>query len=171
MGHAIYDPGQEDRPAWNAYAARLMLSPGGVQIYYGDEVARSLVVAGTKGDATLRSAFDWSATSRNSELLGHWRRLGQFRRKHPAVGAGRHAQLSVAPYVFTRTMGGKEADRVVVAMDLSGGPVRVPVGDTFTEGARVRDAYTGTETIVRAGHANLSRTSDVVLLGLSASRR
>lgn len=169
--HDDMNPLDPERRQARANATRLMLSPGGVQIYYGDEVARSLVVAGTKGDATLRSVLDWNSTSRNSELLGHWRRLGQFRKKHPAVGAGRHAQLSAAPYVFTRTIGGKEADRVVVALGLAGGPIRLPVGDTFTEGTRVRDAYTGVRTIIRDGHAKLSRTSDVVLLELSEVRR
>ena len=36
-------------------AEALLLAPGGAQIYYGDEIARSLVIPGTKGDANLRS--------------------------------------------------------------------------------------------------------------------
>jgi hypothetical protein len=31
------------------------------QVFYGDESARSLVVEGTQGDATLRSFMNWDA--------------------------------------------------------------------------------------------------------------
>ena len=158
------DPARQDA---RANATRLMLSPGGVQIYYGDEIARSLIVPGTRGDATLRSSFDWNAVQGQAALLDHWRRLGRFRQAHSAVGAGRHAELSASPYVFSRTLAG---DRVVMAMGLPGGRVQLPTGATFAEGTRLRDAYSGAEGVVSNGQVVLENAADVVLLEAVASR-
>ena len=71
---------------------RLLLAPGMAQIYYGDELARPLRVAGAQGDANLRSFMNWGDLGRDSTrmILEHWRKLGEFRREHPAVGAGLH---------------------------------------------------------------------------------
>jgi alpha-amylase len=162
--HDDMNPLDPERRDARANATRLMLSPGGVQIYYGDEVARSLVVPGTRGDATLRSAFDWGAVQRNAALLEHWRRLGRFRQAHPAVGAGRHVELSATPYVFARTLEGPRPDRIVAAIGLPGGRVDLPTGATFAEGTRVRDAYGGAEGKVSGGRVTLEHSADVVLL-------
>ena len=84
-------------------AIKLILAPGAVQIYYGDELARPLAVEGTLGDAHLRSGMNWEELKNNAErngysirsVLEHWQKLGQFRKEHPAVGAGRHEMISV----------------------------------------------------------------------------
>ena len=86
---------------------RLLLAPGGAQIYYGDETARPLRVAGAQGDANLRSFMNWRALELDSttrRILEHWRKLGEFRRDHPAVGAGAQRTLQAKPYIFTRTL-------------------------------------------------------------------
>jgi alpha-amylase len=52
------------------------------QVFYGDESARSLVVEGTQGDATLRF-MNWDAIKKilkQKKTLSHWRKLGQFRK-------------------------------------------------------------------------------------------
>ncbi len=129
---------------------RLLLSPGGAQIYYGDELARPLRVPGAEGDANLRSFMNWEdleAGGRTAEVLEHWRRLGRFRRDHPSVGAGEHRALQASPYVFSRTLAG---DRVVVAMDHDGGRP-IPVKGIFADGTRLRDAYSGRDVIVSDG--------------------
>lgn len=162
--HDDMNPLDPERRDVRANATRLMLSPGGVQIYYGDEVARPLVVPGTRGDATLRSGFDWAQVQGNAALLEHWRRLARFRQSHPAVGAGRHVELSTSPYVFARTLEGKRADRVVIAMGLPGGPVQLPTGGMFADGTRVRDAYGGATGTVRGGQVTLENSAEVVLL-------
>lgn len=155
---APYDPQRK-----NAFAAAetLLLAPGAAQIYYGDEVGRSLIVPGTKGDPTLRSVFDWSAVAAKADLLDHWRRLGRFRQAHRAIGAGVHRELSAAPYVFSRTLGD---DRVVVALDVTPGSIDIPVGDVFAEGARVRDGYSGGAATVSGGAVHLASAGRVVLL-------
>ncbi len=103
------DGGPYDRDRQDPYGAgtRLLLAPGGAQIYYGDELARPLRVAGAEGDANLRSFMNWTDLERGgttAEVLEHWRKLGTFRRAHPAVGAGEHRRLQAAPYIFSRTL-------------------------------------------------------------------
>lgn len=94
-------------------AGALLLAPGAVQIYYGDESARPLGPGGSDPQQGTRSPMNWAAQQQEpiAELLAHWRLLGQFRARHPAIGAGRHQQLSTQPYAFARTLG---ADRVVI---------------------------------------------------------
>jgi alpha-amylase len=49
---------------------------GIAQVFYGDESARSLVVEGTQGDATLRSFMNWDAIKkilRQKKTLSHWK--------------------------------------------------------------------------------------------------
>ena len=99
-----WDPRREDP---FAAGTRLLLAPGGAQIYYGDELARPLIVEGAVGDANLRSFMNWHSLERGSytlEILEHWRKLGQFRQAHPAVGAGEHQRLRAEPYIFSRTL-------------------------------------------------------------------
>ncbi len=147
---------------------KLLLAPGISQVYYGDESARSLDIEGAQGDATLRSDMNWEDVANNAstkEVLAHWQKLGLFRKNHPAVGAGVHAQLSAAPYVFSRAFTrGKYTDKVVVGLDLGKGEKSIPVGTVFANGAKVRDAYSGKTTLVSKGKVTLNTDFDVVLL-------
>ena len=95
----------------------LLLAPGGVQMYYGDETARPLIVEGAVGDANLRSNMNWSSIENpeTKEILTHWQKLGQFRQSHPAVGLGSHKMLQTEPYFFSRTY---ESDVVIIGLDL-----------------------------------------------------
>ncbi len=94
-------------------ANALLLAPGAVQIFYGDESARPFGPTGSDPFQGTRSPMNWTEQSQPeiSELLTHWRTLGQFRARHPAIGAGRHERLSTAPYAFSRIAGD---DRVIV---------------------------------------------------------
>ena len=146
---------------------RLLLAPGGAQIYYGDELARPLEVPGAEGDANLRSVMTWEdlETGNSAGVLEHWRKLGRFRRAHPAVGAGAHRTLQSTPLVFSRTLAkGDRADRVLVAMDLARGPKTIAVHDVFAEGTRLLDAYSGVTTTVQGGTVSLTTEWDLVLL-------
>jgi alpha-amylase len=148
---------------------RLLLAPGGAQVYYGDELARPLRVAGAEGDANLRSMMNWGDLERGgrtAEILRHWRKLGQFRRAHPAVGAGAHRRLQAAPYVFSRTLEATNGrvDRVVIALDQPAGAKTVPVTGVFPDGTELVDAYSGTRGTVRGGTVALTTPFPVVLL-------
>jgi alpha-amylase len=164
------DGGPYDRDRTRALDAgtRLLLAPGGAQIYYGDELARPLVVPGAVGDANLRGTMNWAGLSRGgatAEVLAHWRKLGQFRRAHPAVGAGQHRRLQAQPYVFSRTIGtDDQGDRVVVALDQPVGAKTIPVAGVFPDGTRLVDAYSGARGVVRGGAVALTTPFAVVLL-------
>ncbi|MEM1437361.1 MAG: alpha-amylase family glycosyl hydrolase [Pseudomonadota bacterium] len=162
------DPKPLDPARKNAYenAIKLMLAPGAAQIYYGDEISRSLIVEGTRGDATLRSFMNWEAleTEAGRAMLSHWQRLGQFRQHHLAVGAGRHEEHSWTPYVFSRRLEvGGHNDAVVVA--LSNTPINViEVHGVFAEGQRVRDAYHGGVSVVEEGQVRFEDAAKLFLL-------
>jgi alpha-amylase len=95
-------------------AAALMLTPGAVQVFYGDESGRAFGPTGSDPHQGTRSDMNWSAIENGevSGILEHWQKLGQFRDRHPAIGAGEHRLISQQPYVFSRTNGD---DRVVIA--------------------------------------------------------
>jgi alpha-amylase len=166
--HDDGSPYDRDRADPLGAGTRLLLAPGGAQIYYGDELARPLNVAGAEGDANLRSVMNWSDLERGGrtlEVLRHWRKLGRFRQAHPAVGAGAHRRLQSEPYVFSRTLDrGGRVDRVVVALDHGVGAKSIPVGDVFPEGAELVDAYSGARGVVRSGAVALTTQFQVVLL-------
>ena len=95
-------------------AAALLFTPGTSQIFYGDESGRAFGPTGSDGHQGTRSDMNWADIENGTAqpVLSHWTKLGQFRARHPAIGAGEHKQLSTKPYVFSRTHGD---DRVVIA--------------------------------------------------------
>ena len=140
-------------------AVALMLAPGGVQIFYGDETARpdGPFTSGDRQQST-RSDMNWDGI--DTALLAHWRKLGQFRARHVAIAKGAHRKLADAPYTFARV---HAKDRIVAAVGASGS-VKLPVADVFADGTRVRDAYGGAEAIVAAGVVELSADPRGVVL-------
>ncbi len=160
-----YDP---DRSHPFEAGTRLLLAPGGAQIYYGDELARPLHVAGAQGDANLRGLMNWDDLARGgrtAEILRHWQKLGRFRRAHPAVGSGMHRELQAEPYIFSRTLQlDLTTDRVLVALDQPTGAKRIPVFGTFPDGAELEDGYTGATGTVHADTLALTTDQGLVLL-------
>jgi alpha-amylase len=128
----------------------LLLAPGGVQIFYGDETARPLgPMPGSDPQQATRSSMNWDAV--DAGVLAHWQTLGRFRRRHVALSRGNHRKLDDSPYTFARVHGDEGVDdRVVVAIG-AGGAASIAVGDVFAEGALVRDAYTGAQARVAQG--------------------
>ncbi len=149
-------------------ANKLLLSPGTSQIYYGDESARPLIIAGTRGDATLRSFMNWEAIQQDPEtrdILEHWQKLGRFRRDHPAVGAGSHQMITQDPYLFYRSYQDLEySDFVVIGMGLPPGKKVLDVSKVFEDGDQLREAYSGTAVEVEQGQVVLNTPFNLVLL-------
>jgi alpha-amylase len=166
--HDDGSPYDVDRKDPLGAGTRLLLAPGGAQIYYGDELARLLKVQGAEGDANLRSFMNWGDLERGgitTRILEHWRKLGRFRRAHPAVGAGVHRTLQAKPYIFSRTLeSGGRVDRVLVAMDQGESAKTIPVFGVFPDGTELVDAYSGAGGTVRDGKASLTTGSGLVLL-------
>lgn len=142
----------------------LLLAPGASQVYYGDETARSLVIDGTEGDATLRSFMNWDELENDKQksVLSHWQKLGQFRARHASVGAGVHNEISNSEgFVFSRIL---NKDKVVVGIDLKGSSKSINVEGVFENGTKIRDAYSGTESTVENGKLTVSSEFEIVLL-------
>jgi len=168
---ASHDDGQPYNAEGNdplGAGTKLLLAPGGAQIYYGDETNRSLKIPGTMGDATLRSNMNWSdlASGPTTLVLGHWRKLGQFRRAHPAVGAGEHRRLQAQPYIFSRILDdGAVHDRVIVALGQEAGAKSIPAFGVFPDGTELMDWYSGQRATVTNGRIALTSPYPLVLLG------
>jgi len=155
-------------------ANKLLLAPGAAQIYYGDETARRLDIAGAEGDATLRSFMNWDELAANAprgtagvaDIRQHWARLGLFRHAHVAVGAGVHQMIAAQPYTFKRTYDKHGVrDRVVVALGLPlDRATAVSVQGVFSDGQTVRDFYSSQTAIVKDGKVQFAARNAVVLI-------
>lgn len=147
---------------------KLLLAPGISQVYYGDEIARSLEIEGAQGDATLRSFMNWNDLTLDrlkNQLLVHYQLLGTFRKNHPSVGAGVHQMISQSPYVFSRSYTKDNfSDQVVVGLDLPKGKKEIAVGNIFTNGTKVRDTYSNSEATVENGKVIVDTNFTIVLL-------
>ncbi|AXT49589.1 alpha-amlyase [Aquimarina sp. BL5] len=165
--HDDGDPFDKERKKTYESATKLLLTPGISQVYYGDETARSLIIDGAQGDATLRSNMNWDdlETEETKSLLLHWQKLGIFRKNHPAIGAGKHKMISETPYVFSRTYK-KEGvnDGVVVGLNLRKGTKTLKVNAIFKDGTVLTDVYSGIDTTVKDGSATIKSDNDIVLL-------
>lgn len=166
--HDDGQPFDPDRKKPFETANKLLLSPGASQVYYGDESARSLVIEGTVGDATLRSKMNWDEIATDDakkSILKHWQKLGQFRANHPAVGAGKHQMITSQPYYFYRTyQKGDFRDLVVIGLDVHKGAKSIDVSKMFKDGDNIRDAYSGIKTNVVDGRVVIDSEFDIVLL-------
>lgn len=138
----------------------LLLAPGAVQIYYGDETRR---LHGNSGsDQDTRSYMNWNSI--DNALLSHWQKIGQFRRSHPAVGAGTHTKLSDSPYIFAREFSNEVAcDAIVVAIGASGNTT-INVSSVFSDGTQLRDAYTGNTATVSGGNVSFTAGGQGIIL-------
>jgi len=93
-------------------ANALLLNPGAVQVYYGDEIARELGPYADDFHQGTRSDMVWKLDKQRQKLLQHWRTVGQFRQRHPAIGAGEHKVIKQNnAYVFSRNW---KDDKVII---------------------------------------------------------
>jgi alpha-amylase len=138
---------------------KLLLAPGGVQIFYGDETARPVGPAPSSDPQQgTRSSMNWDQLDR--DVLEHWSALASFRKRHVALAMGTHQKIGDAPYTFARVHG---EDRVVVALGASGA-VSVPVATVFADGEGVREAITAAVVEVRGGTVQVTSGPRGVIL-------
>lgn len=144
---------------------KLLLTPGMSQIYYGDEIARSLVIEGTRGDATLRSVMDWEHL--NQDILKHWQLLGRFRNTHKSIGAGEHFSLeykglgTLSARFYTKN---NQEDIVLIGVGLPDGLLEIEVKKVFPRSSRLFNAYNLKELTVIDGCVTVVVKNGVVLL-------
>lgn len=94
-------------------AELLLLAPGAVQLFYGDESARPFGPTGSDPLQGTRSEMNWQDVSgKSAASVAHWQRISQFRARHPAIGAGKQTTLTLKQgYGFIREHGD---DKVMV---------------------------------------------------------
>ncbi len=136
----------------------LLLLPGGIQIFYGDETGRPVGPGGDDPEQGTRSFMNWNSIS--TDLLEHWQKLGQFRRNHLSVGGGSHQKIGDGPYTFKRELG---SDKVIVAIGANGSTT-LNVSSVFPDGAVLRDFYTAQESTVSGGSVTFNAHSNGVIL-------
>lgn len=101
--------GEGDIALQRKVGSALLLLPGSIQIFYGDESARPNGPGGSDGTAGTRSDMNWDTM--DMPTVEHWRKLGNFRKRHPAVSTGAHTRIQAGAYAFSRVEGD---DAVVV---------------------------------------------------------
>lgn len=152
---------------------KLLLSPGKSQVYYGDESIRNLIIEETIGDATLRGFMNWNQLVENAkvgednvqDVYKHYKKLGNFRKQNPSVGAGVHTMLSEEPYVFKREYSKNDySNKVVVALNMQTGKKTVNVSEVFNDGEKLTDYYSGVVATVKNGKVAIDSKFDIVLL-------
>lgn len=141
----------------------LLLAPGAVQIFYGDETARPLDFLNCPyTDQKYRSDMNWNSINQN--VLTHWQKMGQFRNNHIAVGAGQHKLISSSPYTFSRTYDeGGITDGIIVVIGASG-TTTVNVSSVFGDGTLLTDYYTGAQARVSNGKVTFTAGTNGVIL-------
>ena len=151
----------------------LLLMPGGVQPFYGDETNRS-TVPGLSGDThggsghSLRSDMNWSSIDQG--VLTHWQKVGTFRKNHVAIGAGQHRQITAynasTGYTFERTYDdGNVTDGVICCVDAPANTsIAVNVSSLFGNGKTVTNEYDGTTAVVQNGKATFNSGAHGVIL-------
>ncbi|EPC2364790.1 alpha-amylase [Citrobacter freundii] len=94
-------------------AELLLLAPGAVQLFYGDESARPFGPTGSDPLQGTRSEMNWQDVSgKSAASVAHWQRISQFRARHPAIGAGKQTTLTLKQgYGFIRE---HDDDKVMV---------------------------------------------------------
>ena len=142
-------------------ATTLLLSPGAVQIFYGDEVARKAGPGKTNSDPvqSYRSDFIWNE---NPEMLKHWQLLGQFRKNHIAVGAGKQVSMGDNTYARVYEKNG-ESDKIIIKI-AEKPEVSIDVSKYFNEGDELRNAYTGDISTVKVGKVKFNVVNNIVLI-------
>ncbi|WP_345369237.1 starch-binding protein [Algivirga pacifica] len=150
-----------NRGSLQAAGPGFLLLPGGIQIFYGDESGRP---EGSWSDAEQNTRSDMNWGNFNTAQHEVWKKLGTFRRDHPAVGAGSHQQIGTSPYTFVRDYETEDyADRVIVAIGASGN-VTFNVGNYFSDGDTIIDHYTGAMDIVDNGSVSFTADSEGIVL-------
>lgn len=148
----------------------LLLTPGGVQIFYGDESNRPMVPGmsfdGYGGSGhSLRSDMNWDGL--DNTVLAHWQKVGQFRNNHVAVGAGSNTKLSATNGVaFGRTYDKNGvSDKVAAVIGASSNAdVTVDVSSIWKDGQQLMNAYDQSSATVTNGKVTFNSGANGTIL-------
>lgn len=126
-------------------AVTLLLAPGAVQIFYGDETRRPLSDARLNVDSNQAFRSDMNWNSADTTLLDHFRRLGRIRQAHPVIGTGRQTTLDTHTCVRHN-----DTDTVIIRLSPEAGKP-IATAPWFADGTFVEELYTGQKARVADG--------------------
>ena len=152
---------QGDKNIYQGSAFQLL--PGAIQIYYGDETNRPLI--NTFEDHNLRSDMNWSSYDKN--VLAHWQKVGKFRSRHVAVGAGSHTNLTATSgTAFARSYNKNGVtDKIAACIAAaSNSNVTITLGSIFPDGTEVKNAYDGKTATVSGGKVSFNSGANGTIL-------
>jgi hypothetical protein len=128
------------------------MCPGAIQIFYGDEAGRidSNASCGTDHDQKTRSQMPWLPGDKchianlgytfNEEIHAHWSKVLNFRKRHIAIGAGKHERIDFGYnsnlYGFSRT---KDNDKIIVV--IADSPREVELNVLSLSAKKLRNYY------------------------------
>lgn len=143
---------------------KLLLAPGGVQIYYGDETSRlaKTSIVTTAVDQGSRSDMNWDSIDK--DVLAHFQKLGQFRNNHLSVGAGLHEMIESTDYAFKRVYEKNGISDTVVVGTSDDGEITIDVSNIFEEGSEVLDFYSKKTSKVTQGKVTFRVSENSVVL-------
>lgn len=138
----------------------LLLSPGAIQIFYGDEVGRKRTVQ-YASDIThgFRSDLLWN---KGKDVLTHWQKLGTFRKQHISVGAGQ--QKTVAPNTYIRRYQVEDVTDWVLIKLTEQSSTTIALTDILPNGTQLKNAYTGEIKMVTNGRVSFNVENNVLIL-------
>ncbi|MBQ8774721.1 MAG: hypothetical protein IJZ50_02585 [Alistipes sp.] len=145
-----------------ACATTLLLAPGAVQIFYGDETLRGLSDAqyNVDSDQAFRSDMNWESI--DGATLDHFRCLGTIRHNYPFVVAGRQETID------THTCARIDGDKVAIIRVRPEECSAIPTGGYFAEGEEVVDLCTGNRGVIDAGRVRFERYKNNVAVIVAA---
>ena len=147
------------------------LLPGSIQLYYGDETSRVNDMGGgidleqgIRSDMNFPADIDkqgqWaskvstlSTEYASDPILATWQKVGQFRLRNIAVGAGLQEKLDDGSYCRRHIDKEKGVDNAVVIH--VGKAKSVKVGKCFKDGTKLQDGFTGKSYTVENGQVVL----------------
>lgn len=139
-------------------ATTLLLSPGVIQIFYGDETGRKLSDArlNVDSDQAFRSDMDWDDV--DATLLAHFKKLGQIRKNNPVIAAGK--QLTLDTHTCLRY---DDTDKALIRL-CPGPGTEIDVNGIFSDGVILTELYTGKQAEVRGGKITLDRYENKIAI-------
>lgn len=123
----------------------LLLSPGVVQVFYGDETGRKLSDARFNVDSNqaFRSDMDWADI--NDIQLTHFRKLGRIRQANPVIATGKQQTLDSHSCLRYN-----DDTKLLIRVAPTDNQA-IPVYNIFANGTNVIELYTGQSAIVCNG--------------------
>ncbi|MFR7820310.1 alpha-amylase family glycosyl hydrolase, partial [Candidatus Pseudoruminococcus sp.] len=151
----------------------LLMLPGAVQIYYGDETNRPLVnseFANVDPGAghQFRSFMNWDSIDKG--VLSHWQKVGTFRNNHLSVGAGQHKVISSYDssngYTFSRTYNknGVEDKIIATLFAQANKDITIDVSSIWGDGMVITNCYDDTTCTVSGGKVTFNSGANGTIL-------